>query len=104
MYDVPVNINTYDPTSDNAREALRAVKEGEGKRKLTFLEMFNDTCAGVKDLIIYEVGEHAVVAIKKRYIRYKGATPKKIMHKDDEVRLSQYKKMGTIHCGIPPQT
>ena len=65
MYNPPVNINAYDPTSDNATAAVRAVREAEWKSKITALGMFNRMCAGAKDLIIYGIGEYSVIAIKK---------------------------------------
>ena len=79
MYDPPVNINTYDPTPANATSAVWAVREAEWKKKLTDLETFNGACTGEKELIIYGVGEDAVVTIKQRYVGYRGVTPKKIM-------------------------
>ena len=79
MYNPPVDINAYNPNIANATSAVLAVKEAEWKRKLTALETFNGSCIGAKDLIIYGVGEDAVVAIKKRYFGYRGVTPKKIM-------------------------
>ena len=79
MYDPPVDINYYNPTAANATSAVQAVEEAEWKRKLTALEKFNDACAGAKDLIIYRVGEDAVVKIKQVYVGYRGMNPKKIM-------------------------
>ena len=57
IYDPPVNINAYNPTAANATAVVRVVKEAEWKRKLTALKNFNGSCAGLKDLIIYGVGE-----------------------------------------------
>ena len=68
MYDPTVNINAYYPTADNATSAVRAIKEAQWKRKLNALETFNGACAGAKDLILYRVGECAIVIIKQLYV------------------------------------
>ena len=93
MYNPPVNINAYDPTAANETAAVRAVREAEWKRKITDLETFNGTCAGVKDLIIYGVGEDSVIAIKQQYVRYRGVTPKKMMQ---HIRDKTFIKMTTL--------
>ena len=77
MYNPPVNINAYNPTTTNTTSAVRVVKEADWKRKIIALEIFNGVCAGAKDLIIYGVGEYAFAAIKHRYIGYRGVTPNK---------------------------
>ena len=76
MYDPPFDLNTYYPTAANATEAVQADKEAEWNRKITALETFNIACVGAKDLVIYGVGEDAVVAIKQQYVGYGGVTPK----------------------------
>ena len=79
MYNPPVDINAYNLTISNATIVVLAFKEVEWIRKLTALETFNGSCVGAKDLIIYRVGEDAVVSIKQRYVGYRGVNPKKIM-------------------------
>ena len=56
MYDPPVDINTYNPTTGNVTSAVRAVKEAEWKRKITALKTFDGACAGSMDLIVYRLG------------------------------------------------
>ena len=58
---------------------VQAVKEAEWKRKRIALKTFKSACAGAKDLIIYGVGEDAVVVIKKQYVGYRDMIPKRMM-------------------------
>ena len=77
MYNQPININAYDPTVSNATVEVRAVKEAEKKKKITALKTFNVACTVPKDLIIYGVGEDAVVSIKQQYVGYGGTDQRK---------------------------
>ena len=93
MYNPPVNIDTYNPTSANATSAQRAVEEAEWKRKITALETFNGACEGAKDLIIYGVGEDSVIVNKQQYVIYGSMKQIKMMQ---HIRDKTCIKMTTI--------
>ena len=69
----------YDPEAEATTIARRARLEAEWKRKVSNLEIFNGVCQGAKELIIYGAGEDAVIALKKKYIKYGGVTPKEML-------------------------
>ena len=76
VYAVPEELDEYDEDAITATVAQRAVLEAKHRRKNDSLITFGGVCEGTKDLIIYAVGEDAVVALKERFVKYEKATPK----------------------------
>ena len=78
-YVEPEDQEEYDPDAVACTVAQRAVREAKWKRKATSLVTFGGVCEGTKDLIIYAVGEDAVVSLKQRFVKYGKVSPKQMI-------------------------
>ena len=74
-YEPPEELGEYDEDAVNATVAQQAVIEAQHRRKYESLLTFCGVSVGAKELIIYAVGEEAVIALKARFIKYAKITP-----------------------------
>ena len=78
-YEPPEELDEYDEDAVTATVAQRAVIEAQHRRKYESLLTFCGVSVGAKELIIYAVGEEAVIALKARFIKYAKITPQQMI-------------------------
>ena len=78
-YEPPEELEEYDAAAVTATVAQRAVIKAQHKRKYESLLTFTGVSVGAKELIIYAVGEEAVIALKARFIKYAKITPQQMI-------------------------
>ena len=92
-YEEPVELEAYDETAITATVAQRAVLEAKHRRKMDSLVTHDGVKQGLIDLIIYAVGEDAVVTLKQRFVKYLKTSPKQMM---EHLRKKTCIKMTTL--------
>ena len=92
-YEEPAELEAYDENAITATVAQRAVLEARHRRKMGSLVTHEGVKQGLIDLIIYAVGEDAVVALKQRFVKYLKTSPKQMI---EHLRKKTCIKMTTL--------